>query len=155
MTSNRNWEAHSSQCTASDSKRFLPCHSFTATLLSRYASIKVYKFMSVETEFYCDSEYENRQYEFIFIVFCKKNIVLTALESQIHAKLLQLSIVQHKNNMIDRRTVSGPTYLTALFFETESSLHSHHLPFLSCTSPNTVHPIFVTAIVVQVNHVLL
>jgi uncharacterized protein (UPF0305 family) len=156
MTSNRNWEAHSSQCTASDSKRFLPCHSFTATLLSHYPGVEVHKFMSVGTELNCDSEYVNRQYKSNFIeMLWKTFVVLTALESKIQAKLPPFSIVHHRNTMIDRRTVSGLKFLTALLFETVSSLHFHHLPFLNCTSPNTVHPIFVTAIEVQVNHVML
>jgi len=44
-------------------------------------------------------------------------------------------------------TVSGPSFLTTLIFETKSTLHCHHLPIFANTSSNAVHSGFVTAIV--------
>ena len=46
------------------------------------------------------------------------------------------------------------TFLTTLFFVTKSTLNCHHLPLFAHTFPNTVHPSFVTVLVVRVNHVL-
>jgi hypothetical protein len=73
----------------------------------------------------------------------------------IQVLFLTLTIVQHRLKMRDERTVSCPTLLTRLFFETKSYQHCNHLPFFANTFSNTVHPSFKTALVVPVNHVFL
>ena len=56
--------------------------------------------------------------------------------------------------MIDRKTVFCLAFLTTLVFETESTLHRHHLPFFAGVSSNTVQPVFVT-VLVGLDHVWL
>jgi len=51
--------------------------------------------------------------------------------------------------MRNKKTVSGPTLLTTLSFETKSTLYCCHLPFFGYTSSNTVHLSFQAARVVQ------
>ena len=46
--------------------------------------------------------------------------------------------------MRDRKTVFGLTFLTILVYETKSTLHCHHIPFLAYTSSNTVNPSLVS-----------